>query len=108
MSHQHCLVDLRFSEPARLVKICLHDHDNHYPDDCYDDPNYDYDDTDGEGVGHLLRGEKGLDSDLLSSPASQPNFAISEIIMMNKMNTMIIMNIMISNKYNDDYDQLVR
>ena len=71
----------------------------------YDDPNYDYDD---DGVGHLLRGEKGLDSDLLSSPASQPNFAISEIIMMNKMNTMIIMNIIISNENNDDNDQLVR
>ena len=90
MSHQHCLVDLRFSEPARLVKICLDDDDNHDPDDHYDDPNYD--DTDDDGVGHLLRGEKGLDSDLLSSPASQPNFAISEIIMMNKMNTMVIMN----------------
>ena len=79
----------------------------------YDDPNYDYDDpnyddTDDDGVGHLLRGEKGLDSNLLSSPASQPNFAISEIIMMNKMNTMIIMNIMISNMDNDDNDQLVR
>ena len=106
MPHQHCLVDLRFSEPARLVKICLDDDDNHDPDDHYDDPNYD--DTDDDGVGHLLRGEKGLDSDLLSSPARQPNFAISEIIMMNKMNTMIIMNIMISNMDNDDYDQLVR
>ena len=99
----------------------------------YDDPNYDYDDTnygdtDDDGVGHLLRGEKGLDSNLLSSPACQPNFPISERIIMNTMNTMNMMNMMnrinrmntmntmirmsmintlITNKNNDD-DQLVR
>ena len=78
MPHQHCLVDLCFSEPARLGKICLHDPDD--DDDGYDDPNGDDDDDADDDDDHLLRGEKGLDSNLLSSPASKPYFAISEII----------------------------
>ena len=84
MPHQHSLVDLGFSEPACLVRISLHGDDNHDTDDDYDD-NYDDDDhnndDDDDDVVHLLRGEKGLDSNLLSSPAGQPYFPISEIIM---------------------------
>ena len=52
-------------------------------DDGYDDPNgEDDDDADDDVDGHLLGGEKSLDSHLLSSPASKPYFAISEIIKM--------------------------
>ena len=60
--------------------------DDDYVDDNDDDDDDDADDDDADDedadddVGHLLSGEKGLDSNLLSSPASKPYFAISEII----------------------------
>ena len=49
MPHQHCLVDLCFSEPARLGKICLDDPDDDNYDDGYDDPNGDGDADDDAG-----------------------------------------------------------